>query len=165
MRLLLLGLALLPSLAFAQTTPQDPRNAANAAYATEAAREKAGTCPNATTTYDINMCLAHEVEITRANYKAFTTALRAMLAPTPGDDDIPFDGGPTGPAVTSAAKAAAFDAAESAWQTYATAECRAVDTFWRGGTIVNSMVDYCSLRLTRARLHELNDAYDMPLHH
>jgi uncharacterized protein YecT (DUF1311 family) len=141
--------------------------AANSAYTAEAAREKAPECPNAATTYDINMCLSREGDITDTNYKAFTSALRAMLAlpaPTfPGEITPAI--GPSGREATPATNTAAFDAAEAAWQTYATAECNAVDTFWRGGTIVNAMVGECNLRLARARLHELNDAYDMPLHH
>jgi uncharacterized protein YecT (DUF1311 family) len=141
--------------------------AANSAYTAEIAREKAPECPNASTTYDINMCLSKEGEITDANYKAFTSALRAMLAlpaPTfPGETTPSI--GPSGREATPDTNTAAFDAAEAAWHTYTTAECAAIDTLWRGGTIVNSMVGECDLRLTRARLHELNDAYEMPLHH
>ena len=143
------------------------RDAANGAYTAEIAREKAGDCSNVTTTYDINMCIGREADTTRANYKTFTTALRAMLDlrdPAMPGEDKPYIG-PTGPAATPATNTAAFDKAEAAWQTYETAECNAVDTFWRGGTIVNSMVGDCYQRLTRARLHELDSAYDMPLHH
>jgi uncharacterized protein YecT (DUF1311 family) len=185
MRTVILCLALISSFAVAQTSPQPAtpptarpkkvltpeqiayqaqmktyeaelfrlRDAANAAYTAEAAREKAG---------------AHEEEITQANYKAFITAIRAMLALTapkmPGESDTPYVG-PTGPESTPAAEVAAFDASEAAWHTYATAECNAVDTLWRGGTIVNSMVGSCNLRMARARLHELDDAYEMTLHH
>jgi uncharacterized protein YecT (DUF1311 family) len=193
MRATILCLALIPALAAAQTTPQPARpkkvltpdqiayqqdlktyraqadtirSAATAAFVAEAAREKAPECPNASTTYDINMCLSHENDLTDANYKAFTTAVRAILAlPFPAplgakDDSM----GPTGPEGTPATNTAAFDAAESAWHTYATAECKAVDTLWRGGTIVNSMVGECDLRMTRARLHELDTAYSLDLH-
>ncbi len=69
--------------------------------------------------------------------------------------------GPSGIEATPATNTAAFDAAESAWQTYATAECSAVDTYWRGGTIVNSMVSECDLRLARARLRELDTVYSI----
>ena len=193
MRATILCLALIPALAAAQTTPQparpkkvltpdqiayqqdlktyraqaDPlRTAANSAYAAEAAREKSSPCPNAVTTLDINSCLAHENDLTDANYKAFTTALRAILAlPRPSfpGETIPAVG-PSGPEATPGTNTASFDAAESAWHTYATAECTAVDTLWRGGTIVNSMVGYCDLRLTHTRLHELNEAYSDELH-
>jgi uncharacterized protein YecT (DUF1311 family) len=142
------------------------RSSALSAFAAEVAREKAPECPNASTTYDINMCLSHEGDLTDANYKAYMAALRSMLAlpvPTmPGSDD--GAGGPTGHEGTPATNTAAFDAAELAWQTYATAECGAVDTLWRGGTIVNSIDGECNLRMARARLHELDIAYSVRLH-
>lgn len=141
--------------------------AANSAFDAEAAREKAPECPGADTTYAINMCLSHEVEVTAANYKAFTSGLRAVLAlprPTFSGETTPIIG-PTGPEATPATNTAAFDTAEAAWRTYATAECNAVDTYWRGGTIVNAMVGECNLRIARARLHEMDNAYDMLLHH
>jgi uncharacterized protein YecT (DUF1311 family) len=143
------------------------RDAANSAYTAEAAREKAGDCPNVATTYDSVMCLSKEGDITDANYKAFTSTLRAMLAlpaPTFPGETTPSVG-PSGREATPATNTAAFDTSEAAWQTYAKAQCDAVDTLWRGGTIVNSMVGECNLRMARARLHELNDAYEMPLHH
>jgi len=140
------------------------RTAATTAYAAEMAREKAGDCPNASNTRDINQCLDREVGITEANYKAYTSALRAMLAPPSADEPSPQESGPTGQYATFATNAAAFDAAEAAWHTYAAAECNAIDTLWRGGTIVNSMVLGCSQRMTRARLHELDNAYDFSLH-
>jgi uncharacterized protein YecT (DUF1311 family) len=138
---------------------------ASVAYSAELVREKAPECPDANNTYDMNMCLGHEMELTDANYKAFTTALRAMLsAPEPvmPGEHTPYDG-PTGQAATPATNTAAFDAAESAWQSYAKAECSAVDTLWRSGTIVNAMVGECSLRMARSRLHELDNAYEMKL--
>ena len=142
------------------------RKAANSAYDSEMAREKAPTCAGVWTTYDVNMCLAREQEISEATYKAFTSALRQMLAsarPTWPGETVPYVG-PTGPAATPETSTAAFEKAESAWKVYAEAECRAVDTEWRSGTIVNSMVSECELRLLRARMHELNTAYDNWLH-
>ena len=101
------------------------RQAATAAYNAEMAREKAPECPNANTTYDENMCIEHEDAVTDTNYKAFITALRAMLAlPVPASPGIPTPiTGPTGPEATPATNTAAFDTAESAWHTYSTAEC------------------------------------------
>ena len=138
--------------------------AAVAAYDAEMAREKAPRCPNADNTYAINMCLAHENDLTDANYKAFVQAIRAMLALTPPqtpDMPKPYEG-PTGPGRTSATETAAFDQAEAAWQAYFVAECSgAVDTHWRGGTIVNAMDAECGLRLARARMHELDLVYSI----
>ena len=143
------------------------RAAANAVLTAESTREKAPECPNANTTYDTNMCLSHEGDLTDANFKAFAGDIRAILAAPaprfPGQPEIP-DIGPTGPSATSATNTAAFDKAEASWQAYAAAECSAVDTFWRGGTIVNSMVGECNLRMSRARMHELAAAYSVLLH-
>lgn len=195
MRAAILALALIIApLAAAQTTPQSPRpkkiltpdqiayqqamkihdadfarlrTTANSAYTAETAREKAPECPNADNTVAINQCLSREDDLTGANYKDFTSALRAMLAlprPTFPGETTPYIG-PSGREATPATNTDAFDTAESAWQTYAKAQCNAVDTLWRGGTIVDSMDGECYLHLARARLHELNDTYDMLLHH
>jgi uncharacterized protein YecT (DUF1311 family) len=139
------------------------RSAVTAAYDAEVSREKTVDCPNASNTRDQITCLSHEMDVTKANYTAFTTALRAILALDSGNS--PDQAGPTGNPATPAMNTAAFDTAEAAWHTYSTAECNAMDTFWRGGTIVNSMVGECTLRVARSRLHELNNAYDMLLHH
>jgi len=133
--------------------------AALAAYNTEIAREKAPRCPGADNTYAINMCLAHENELTDANYKAFVQAVRALIALSA--PEIPDMSGPTGPSRTSATETAAFDKAEAAWQAYYVAECGAVDTHWRGGTIVNAMDAECGLRLAHARMHELDQVYSI----
>jgi uncharacterized protein YecT (DUF1311 family) len=142
------------------------RAAALDAFAAETAREKAGDCPDAHTTVDINQCLGHEVDVTDTNYKAFAASIRAALALRrplgPGEEND--SSGPTGPAATPATSTAAFDEAETAWQAYRRAECNAIDVKWRGGTIVNSMVGACWLRMTRARMHELDDAYDLSSH-
>jgi uncharacterized protein YecT (DUF1311 family) len=112
-------------------------------------------------TIEINQCISHENDLTAANFQAFTTALRALLAlpgpPMPGAA-YPVTG-PSGPEATPASSTAAFDAAESAWQAYAKAECSAVDVQYRGGTIVNLMVGECDLRHSRARLRELAEVY------
>ena len=193
MRALVLALLLVPSVALTQTTtpPANPKKVltpeqrayqlranaffaerarlgtqAKTVYDAELAREKAPECPHADNTRSINECLAHEVEITQANYKAFVAAIRSMLGLASPDEPGPNDpDGPTGHPGTPATNTAAFDAAESAWQAYAKAECSAMDTLWRGGTIVNSIDMECDLRMARARMHELNTAYNMQLYH
>jgi uncharacterized protein YecT (DUF1311 family) len=112
------------------------------------------------------MCLSHEGDITDGNYKAFTKALRDLLALEPAHfpgEQVPYVG-PTGRAATPETSIAAFDKAEAAWKAYADAECGVVDTEWRGGTIVNAMVGECSLQQTRERMHELNTVYSDRLH-
>ncbi len=142
------------------------RTAAQDAFVAEGAREKAVVCADANTTYDNNICLAHEVEITEGNLKKFSRALRAMLAlpePQMPGMDYPMMG-PSGPEATPATSSAAFDVSERAAEAYARAECGAVDVQWRGGTIVNAVVLECELRQSRNRLHELDTAYSEVLH-
>src|SRR6266702_583101 len=138
------------------------RARAKSALAAETARESQPICPNAGSTVEVNNCVSHEMDITNANLKAFTTALRELLAlpspPIPGAT-YPIIG-PSGPEATPATNTVAFDATETSWRAYAKAECDAEDTEWRGGTIVNVMDGQCELRQSRARLRELRTAYD-----
>jgi uncharacterized protein YecT (DUF1311 family) len=192
MRTILLVLAFLPALAIAQTTPQPSgpqkvltpdqaayqaalksynaqadrlRARAKAALNAEVAREAVPPCPNAVVNVEIDNCMARENHITTANLKAFTAALRELLAlPEPRIPGMTYPiRGPSGPEGTPATNTAAFDKTEAVWQPYAKAECDAEDVEWRGGTIVNFMDAKCELRQSRARLHELREAYDMVL--
>lgn len=126
---------------------------------------KSPECPDANSTVAINECLAHENDLTDANLKGFTTAIRAILAQPvprgPGEPEVYV--GPSGPEGTPATNTAAFDIAQALWASYAEAECSAVDTLWRGGTIVNAIVGECGLRMSRLHLHELDTAYSLYL--
>ncbi|HWG18110.1 MAG TPA: lysozyme inhibitor LprI family protein [Acidobacteriaceae bacterium] len=134
---------------------------AKIAYSAETKRGTANICPNANNTVAINECILHEMALTSANYKAYAEAIRALLAlPTPDIPDMPNPyQGPTGQMSTSATETAAFDKAEAAWQNYVSAECGAVDTHWRGGTIVNFEIGECHIRLARDRMNELESVY------
>lgn len=142
------------------------RASANQAFTAEAAREKAPACPNAETTLAINDCLSRENDLTEANYQAFTSALRDLLAlPAPRIPGVPYPlTGPSGPEATPDTSTAAFNASETAFNAYAKAQCAAVDTEWRGGTIVNSVILQCRLRQTRNRLREEDTTYSSRLH-
>ena len=56
------------------------RAAVKAALAAEGTHEAAFICPNVADPTEMNGCVAHENDITTANYQAFTTALRSLLA-------------------------------------------------------------------------------------
>ncbi len=127
------------------------------AYADEQAREKKGDCPKAMTTYDINMCLAKEVDVITANYKAYTSALRSAEAlSSTGESDAV---GPTGKPLTPAQRSQNFDTVESAWRTFYEAQCSAAFDAYRGGTIAPSVQLNCRLQLIRDRMHELESIY------
>lgn len=127
------------------------RAAAKAALAAEGTHEAAFICPNVADPTEMNGCVAHENHITTANYQAFTTALRSLLA-------LPGPPAPS-PQATPASSAAAFDAAESTWQASTKTECDAEQAKWSDGNIVNFMGSECTIRQSRARLRELAEVY------
>lgn len=55
------------------------KNQGRRAFSNEMAREKAGDCPHAVSTYDVNICLGKQVETTTANYNAYVGAVRSAL--------------------------------------------------------------------------------------
>ena len=116
------------------------RGQAKAAFEREMAREKAGDCKDANTTYAINVCLGRESETSSANYKAFTDAVRALLASTSqGQED--------------------FDQAQAAWEKYSHLQCSAAFDLYKGGTIAPSTQTSCSLMLLRSHMRELGAVY------
>jgi hypothetical protein len=139
------------------------RAAAKAALFAESQREKDAICPAAMDIPQISDCIAHENALTTANYQAFTSALRSLLAlpqpPAPGGS-YPVQG-ISGPQAIPVSSVTPFDASESAWQPYAKAECSAVDSQWHsaGPSDVNIYVGECTLRHSRARMHELAGVY------
>lgn len=126
------------------------------AYSGEEAREKAGICPNVMNTLEINQCLQKEVQITMENYRAYTSALRAVEVLASPYERASGDISGTA-SVTSLAKA--FDKAESAWHHYYKSQCSAAYEAYRDGTIALSMELTCRLQLIRDRMHELEAIY------
>jgi uncharacterized protein YecT (DUF1311 family) len=141
----------------AQTSRDPLLKQAQAAYAREMARDKAGDCPNAGTTLAINTCLADEVKTSTANYKSYSDALRAMLAQL--KDPTPEEDGPTGKPLTTREKLANFDQSEAAWARYRDAMCTASVGLYRGGSIVGAISGTCQLMMLRSHLRELNNVY------
>lgn len=140
---------------------------AKAAFDREMARQKAGDCPHARSTYDENLCLGKAIHTTLANYQSFSGALRSLLGqknPMMGaslGDMI----GPTGKPLTAEQMTKEFDQVEAGWETYRKAQCSAAYDFFKGGTIAPSMGELCELKLIRSRMADLNSIYDMALHH
>ena len=137
---------------------QELKKVSRAAYSDEEAREKAGDCPEAKSTYDMNVCLGKEVGKTAVNYKAYTDALRSVegLA-SPAESQ---GAGPTGNSLTPGERVSEFDRVESAWRAYYEAECSAAYDAYKGGTIAPSIELTCRLRLMRDHMHELESIFD-----
>jgi uncharacterized protein YecT (DUF1311 family) len=139
------------------------RAAAKWAFDAEMAREKAGDCPAAQTTYDFNMCYSMQNSITEENYKAYTGALRALLGLehplAPEDKEGPLPPRPAGPQLTPKEDVAEFDKTESLWAAYKEAECTVAFHQFGGGTGGPSAGTECRLRLTRSHMRDLDSVY------
>jgi len=129
----------------------------------EMAREKAGDCPNAVTTYDIDVCLGKEVSITDQNLKQYEAIVRELIASAPEEPGGP-GGGPSGPALTSAQSAAEFDDVEQAWYRYRTLACKAARDQLGGGSAAPSSEIQCDIDLDRSHMRELDSIYWLELH-
>src|SRR5690348_17350208 len=129
----------------------------------EMAREKAGDCPNAMTTYDINVCLEKEVGITDQNLKQYEAIIRELIASAPEEPGGP-GGGPAGPALTSAQSAAEFDNVEQAWYKYRNVACKAARDQMGGGSAAPSSEMHCDFDLDRSHMRELDSIYWLELH-
>ena len=105
----------------------------------ETARERAGDCNDARTTFDENMCLGDAIQTTTANYKEYVDALRALLRlQSPQSAADPLVDRPESPPLADD-MASEFDSVEHAWDAYRTALCAAVFHANQGGTIAPSM--------------------------
>lgn len=134
-------------------------------YNAELAQEKAGDCPNATTTFDLNVCYGRQLRITDANLKAFEDDIRGLLAPAPSLPGQPANPtAPSGPAPPAQQRITEFNRVEQLWQQYRDAACSAAFQLFDGGTGGPSFQMECELRLARDHMRELNTVYGMVLH-
>lgn len=60
---------------------------------------------------------------------------------------------------------ARIQASQDAWSDYRKKACDAVYAFYEKGAIRYSAQSRCEIRLTRERMRDLDDLYEMPLHH
>jgi hypothetical protein len=132
------------------------------AFDAEMAREKAGDCPSANTTYDVNICLGKEVDTTNQNLNTYEQALRGFLGlhyPTMPDQ-------PPAPSVrTPEQDVADFDHYEQLWHDYMDSACTAAFRHFDGGTGAPSADMGCHLLLIRSHLRDLDTIHDTMLYH
>lgn len=145
------------------------KQAFDAEMARDKASEKAGDCPDANTTTDMEICLGREGKTTDGNYKMYAGAIRSMLGLKepifPGSDEEQPQTGPAGPILTSDQLVAEFDNTEHLWESYRDAQCTAAFHQFEGGTGGPSAEAQCELTLTRRHMRDLDDVYDMMLNH
>lgn len=172
---LVIALMLMAAVAFGQTADADRRRAfeqtmaersrlvaqADTAWDREMAREKAGDCPDARTTYDENMCLTREVGITQNNLNAYVAAFRQIFA---SGDDADRSSGSTGTPQSRDEFSKEFDDVEAKWGSYKTAMCRAAFDESKGGTIAPSQSSRCELQLMRSHMRELGGVLGSTFH-
>lgn len=150
----------------AQTPPSilqrrnELRAAAQTALTTEMAREKAGDCPDATTTRAQEECLDAENRKTEANYKALASAIRAMLAlADPSMPGQPPVSGPTGIPLTTEQRVAEFDRLEAESKAYRAAAAKVAFDQYKGGTLAPVFSLGAAQKLLRLHLQEMAFVY------
>jgi len=156
------------ALKLASADRQRLRAQAKKAFDAEMAREKAGDCPNARSTYETNNCLNNEFGITDENYKTYVEAVQALLSlkgpPPPGQEVHAVQSGPAGPELTPEQHTAEFDHLEAVWKPYSDAVCTATFHQYGGGTAGPPAEGECGLRMTRQHMRDLDQVYYGPLH-
>jgi uncharacterized protein YecT (DUF1311 family) len=129
------------------------------------AREKAGDCPAAHSTYDFNVCFEKLVDATDASLKGYEEVIRKLLAPGPempgqADADAKQPAvGVAGPVLSSGQLATEFEQVEKSWQQYRETACTAAFHQFEGGSGGPSFELECELKLARDHIRELNMIY------
>lgn len=138
-----------------QTTPQTADRDAlqkqlKTVFDREMARRDPGACPDAKTTYDINLCVGNELGTTEENYNAYAATVRALLTSMPDPE----------PGLV-----AKFDESQKAWSAYRSSLCGLTYDWFAGGTAASSMAVICHLTVTRGHMNELNATIGANLMH
>jgi hypothetical protein len=152
------GLALAQTPASTLQRRNELRAAAQTALNAEEAREKAGDCPDATTTRAQEECLNGEMRKTEANYAAFASAIRAMLDLSYAGSAQPISG-PTGIPLTPEQRVAEFDRLEAESKAYRESAVKAAFDQYKGGTLAPVFSLEAAQKLLRLHLQEMAFVY------
>jgi hypothetical protein len=137
------------------------RAQAKQAFDAEISRQKAGDCPDANNTYQINVCLGNAVAVTDQNLKTYEGAIRDLLGLKNPDFAAPQSlPGPAAAKSTPDESAAEFDRVERLWHSYLDAVRAATFHQFDGGTGGPSFEMQSHLLLVRSHMLELNTIYD-----
>jgi hypothetical protein len=129
----------------------------------EMAREKAGDCPDAVTTYESNACYSKAVTASDQSLKTYEGTIRALLALEPTLEGPTR--GPAGPVLTPQEDVDEFDHMEQLWHGFLDAAATTAFHQFGGGTGGPSFGMETHLRLVRGHMQELNDIYALLLSH
>jgi hypothetical protein len=152
------GLALAQTPASTVQRRDELRTAAQTALNAEMAREKAGDCPDATTTRAQEECLGAEMRKTDASYAAFASAIRAMLGLSYSTSTQPSSG-PTGIPLTPEQRVAEFDRLEAESKAYREAAAKVAFDQYKGGTLAPVFSLEAAQKLLRLHLQEMAFVY------
>ena len=126
----------------------------------EMAREKAGDCPNASSTREELECLSTEMAKTQSNYETFAGAIRGMLAMSvpmmPGQKPA---SGPTGMERTATELVEEFDQLEAEAKKYRTEAGTVAFNQYKGGTLAPVFEGQATQRLVRLHMQEIAFIY------
>lgn len=125
----------------------------------EMAREAAGDCKAADSTYEFNLCYSQQESITSQNLSRFERVIRDLILN--GQQDAPaYDStGIAGPSLTPQHLLDELHRVETLWQQYSSTACTAAFHQFDGGTGGPSFEGQCNLALTRSHMRELNLIY------
>jgi len=131
----------------------------------EMAREKAGDCPEAGSTYEFNLCFGKAVESTDKNLKSFEDAIRNLLSlKLPEFNRETSRIGPAGPVLTEEQLTTEFEHMEKVWHSYLDLASTAAFHQYGGGTGGPSAEMQFHIRIVRSHMRELDALYFMLLH-
>lgn len=100
----------------------------------------ANACPQAKTTFELNQCLAEQLEQQEVVLHHYLAEARARHL----DDDVVVE---------------AIDEAQLRWLDYRQQQCDSINRVWRDGSIRGVMTLNCSIRMTRLRTHQIWYSY------
>lgn len=132
---------------------------AQKAYNDEMAREKNDPCNAESTTRGSEACLDDEGKRTGANYSAFTSAIRSLLALEPPHIGPAPGPGPTGTPLSPDDEAKEFDNLQSAWQQYRRGVPGTCYDQFKGGTLAPVFSGECGQMIIRSHMRELYTIY------
>lgn len=131
----------------------------------EMPREKAGDCPEAGSTYELNLCFGKAVESTDKNLKAHVDAIRNLLRlKHPEFNRETPRHGPAGPVLTEEQLTAEFEHMEKVWHSYLDLASTAAFHQYGGGTGGPSAEMQHHIQIVRSHMRELGALYFMLLH-
>jgi uncharacterized protein YecT (DUF1311 family) len=122
------------------STPLECQKAANAAFRAEAARI-GKDCRGARNQREATGCERQAADTTERNLSDFYTALEGIVGSEP------------------------LSGPQETWLAYRRKQCDAIFTFFGRGSIAPSAQIRCEIALARSRMRDLEELFDVQLHH